>query len=57
MNTGLTELQMNILTQTCARYPEIERFVIFGSRAKGNYKPGADIDTFLTISLDWVEKA
>lgn len=42
--TGLTEQQLAILSKACARYPEIEEAVIFGSRAKGNYKPGADID-------------
>lgn len=42
--TGLTEQQLTILRKACARYPEIEDVVIFGSRAKGNYKPGSDID-------------
>jgi predicted nucleotidyltransferase len=28
-------------------YPSIERAVIYGSRAKGNYKPGSDIDLTL----------
>jgi predicted nucleotidyltransferase len=25
-------------------YPKISRVIIYGSRAKGNYKPGSDID-------------
>jgi predicted nucleotidyltransferase len=29
------------------RHPEVERAVLFGSRAKGNYKPGSDIDLAL----------
>lgn len=44
MNTGLTEQQLAILDKACARYPEIESYVIFSSRAKGNYKRGSDID-------------
>ncbi len=43
-------------------HPEIEKVVIYGSRAKGNYRPGSDIDITLfgenvtrdTLSkLDW----
>ena len=29
------------------QYPEIERVFIYGSRAKGNYRPGSDIDLTL----------
>lgn len=37
-----------------ARFPEVERAVLFGSRAKGNYKPGSDIDLALYgAGLDW----
>ncbi len=28
-------------------HPEIEQAIIYGSRAKGNYKPGSDIDLTL----------
>lgn len=45
--TGLTEQQLVILWKALGRYPEIEEAVIFGSRAKGNYKPGSDIDIAL----------
>lgn len=30
-----------------ARYEQVEEVVIYGSRAKGNYKPGSDIDLTL----------
>lgn len=30
-----------------SRYPEIETVFIFGSRAKGNFHPGSDIDLTL----------
>jgi predicted nucleotidyltransferase len=31
-----------------ATFPEVEKVVVYGSRAKGNFKPGSDID--LTFS-------
>ena len=30
-----------------SQFPEIDRAVIYGSRAKGTYKPGSDIDLSL----------
>ncbi|MEY2501544.1 MAG: hypothetical protein QOI07_1878 [Verrucomicrobiota bacterium] len=27
-----------------ATFPEVEKVVVYGSRAKGNFKPGSDID-------------
>lgn len=30
-----------------AQHPNVQRAVIYGSRAKGNYKPGSDIDLTL----------
>lgn len=33
----------NIIT-TMQQFPEIEKAAIFGSRAKGTYKPGSDLD-------------
>lgn len=35
-----------------ALYPELDKVIIYGSRAKGNYRPGSDIDlTLLGLSL------
>ncbi len=39
-----------ILQQLCAEFartPAILRVLVFGSRAKGNYRPGSDIDIAL----------
>ena len=47
MKFGLKE---NIITDICnvfSRFSEIEKVVIYGSRAKGNYKNGSDIDLTL----------
>lgn len=31
-----------------SHYPQVEKAILYGSRAKGNYKPGSDIDLTLT---------
>lgn len=41
---GLSEKTTNILTEFFQKFPEIEEVKIYGSRAKGNYKKGSDID-------------
>ena len=43
-------LDKDVIQKICgvfAQYPQIERAVIYGSRAKGNYKNGSDIDLTL----------
>lgn len=44
---GLESQQIDLINQVFAQYPQIEQVILFGSRAKGSYKPGSDID--LTI--------
>lgn len=41
---GLKEAAIQKICGVFARYPQIEKAVIYGSRAKGNYKNGSDID-------------
>jgi predicted nucleotidyltransferase len=41
---GITEKSFELLQKIFVRYPQIEEVIIFGSRAKGNYKKGSDID-------------
>ena len=41
---GFKEGDLETIIQTITRFPEISKAVIFGSRAKGNYKPGSDAD-------------
>ena len=41
---GLSEDVIGLLRSVFASVPAIEKVVIFGSRAKGNYRPGSDID-------------
>ncbi|HRH33455.1 MAG TPA: nucleotidyltransferase domain-containing protein [Catalimonadaceae bacterium] len=44
MKFGLTDADWDLLTQTFCQRPEIRKVVLFGSRAKGNFRVGSDID-------------
>jgi len=44
---GLLEKDVNYIIDTLSKFPEIEKGIIFGSRAMGNYKKGSDIDLAL----------
>jgi predicted nucleotidyltransferase len=47
MNFGLTDLTIQLITSVFLKHSEIEEVVIYGSRAKGNYREGSDIDLTL----------
>jgi predicted nucleotidyltransferase len=47
MNHGLPAATVAQIHEVFARYPEVEKAVLYGSRAKGNFKPGSDIDLVL----------
>lgn len=47
MKYGLTETTVENICAVFARFPEIEKAVLYGSRAKGNFKTGSDIDLTL----------
>lgn len=44
---GLKEAAIQNICGVLARYPQVERAILYGSRAKGNYKNGSDIDLTL----------
>lgn len=44
---GLTSSAIESINGVFARHPAIRSAVIYGSRAKGNFKPGSDIDLCL----------
>ncbi len=44
---GLTDTDFEQIKNALIHYPDIEQAIIFGSRAKGNFKPGSDIDLAL----------
>ena len=43
-NFGIYNRSYELLLQAIKQFPEIEKSVIFGSRAIGNYKNGSDVD-------------
>ncbi|MGE4542318.1 MAG: nucleotidyltransferase domain-containing protein [Bacteroidales bacterium] len=44
---GLDEDLRSKFNKVFASFPEIEKVIIYGSRAKGNYREGSDIDLCL----------
>ena len=49
---GLRDDDVQKLQAVLTRYPQITEAIIYGSRAKGNYKPGSDIDLTLKAKMD-----
>lgn len=47
MKYGLDDTEWDCLQKTFARYPAIKQVILYGSRAKGNYKPFSDVDITL----------
>ena len=47
MNHGLTTTTVQRIQGVLARHPELEKAVLYGSRAKGTFRPGSDIDLTL----------
>lgn len=44
---GLTENDIKVITGILEQQAEVEQAILFGSRAKGNYKNGSDVDIAL----------
>lgn len=55
MPFGLSDTTCTTIHAILARHPAIEQAIIYGSRAKGNYRPGSDID--LTLVGDGLDLA
>lgn len=47
MMYGLEEEELQLMREVFAQSPHIEAVVLYGSRAKGNYKPFSDVDITL----------
>jgi predicted nucleotidyltransferase len=53
MKYGLTDLDLSKLHHVFSHCAGIEKVVLYGSRAKGNYKPFSDVDiTLIGKNLD-----
>ena len=48
--SGLPAATIGAIQQVFHRYPGIRQAILYGSRAKGNFRPGSDID--LTLKGD-----
>ena len=44
---GLLSSDLDFMEKVFTRFPEIQQAVLYGSRAKGNFKKGSDIDLAL----------
>lgn len=47
MKYGLDDTEWDRLQKIFASYPAIKQVILYGSRAKGNYKPFSDVDITL----------
>ena len=55
MKFGLKDETVAAINAVFAHFPDIEEVVLYGSRAKGTFKPGSDIDLTIRehgLSLD-----
>lgn len=53
MKYGLSESNINKIINVFSSYEEVEEAILYGSRAKGNYKPASDIDLCIIGQLDY----
>ena len=56
---GIADNSYKLILEAFEKFKEIEKVVLFGSRAMGNYKAGSDIDLALygeTVNLNTVTK-
>jgi len=56
MKYGLSERTLNTLNSIFKRYSGIKEAVLYGSRAKGNYRNGSDIDLSLKTNEDFTHR-
>lgn len=47
MKYGLPNSAIEAIQKVFSKYPEIEKVILYGSRAMGNYRVGSDIDLTL----------
>jgi predicted nucleotidyltransferase len=47
MNHGLSDSTVGSIQEVLAGFPQVEKAVLYGSRAKGTFRPGSDIDLTL----------
>jgi predicted nucleotidyltransferase len=48
MRYGLDDTTIKKIQDVFSAFPQLDKAILYGSRAKGSYKPGSDIDLTLT---------
>ncbi len=54
---GLSEQDLKQIIEAAAALPEIRQLILFGSRAKGKFKPGSDVDLVIKCEEHGYEMA
>jgi len=49
-NYGLRQKDMDFFQSTFAEFPEIEKVILYGSRARGDYRLGSDVDLAILLN-------
>lgn len=52
INSGLLDIDIKTIQETLRRFTSINTAILFGSRAKGTYRKGSDIDLALKGDVD-----
>lgn len=50
MKIGIPSEQLAKICAIFHKHPQIKKIIVYGSRAKGNFQPGSDIDIAITGS-------
>ncbi|MEX0968142.1 MAG: nucleotidyltransferase domain-containing protein [Bacteroidia bacterium] len=54
MKFGLPEKALKRIIEVFKKHPQVDQVLLYGSRAKGNFKPSSDIDlTVIAPELKW----
>jgi predicted nucleotidyltransferase len=53
---GLPDKTINLINGIFAKYPVIEKAILYGSRARGDYKNGSDIDLTVVGDVSFSDK-
>jgi predicted nucleotidyltransferase len=55
MTLGLGAGQLDLISETIAKFPKVTKAVVFGSRAKGTHRRYSDIDIAVFGAIDWLD--
>ncbi|MBO1927794.1 nucleotidyltransferase domain-containing protein [Thiomicrorhabdus sp. 6S2-11] len=50
---GLNRNDLSKIQSVFSAFPQVTKVVIYGSRAKGTFRPASDIDLTIMNTLDW----